>query len=535
MTIKSINLLGNRLNKLVTSHKATAFREPSFHIQPFILILVELKSAVMLNFCLWTTLPWIALGQTYYMSFVFNNYANSRIGAPQLGFMDPQNQQMQGGVPPIKQFENSGNEETLELDSMEHSQKSDEEETLELSSMEHSRESGKKHKRNHNNIKPIVEDRDSSETDEIFMWQTTPEIRPKNTRRKNKTTQTTTIETPEMPTEITTESLKVTEIDTEITEENSIPIPEITTESSFTDKEKEAKKWDEVVTPHPPEFFDYPEATCHEDMDLHEVFGIRLERDRGLPTKILCDFKNQWGGPWLLMTRIELPVRIHLRHWYFGYVTPDYKDININFLALAHIMNSMRTAMLIIGQDKDDKLVYNLYDDVVISAFNDLFMMRKAELVEANTTELLFVSVGKVMSSYGGTNRSCPLQVLGSWWGNHALHKMYEGFFCVFPKDRDISKPGYVAIFIKPSVFPANHTALYSSPITTRRPWNMNFNSRTGNNDTVRNSAGSKIKARSDWERNKQAVNKELARRARIFETIDRLRMEEGQRNKRIW
>jgi len=164
-------------------------------------------------------------------------------------------------------------------------------------------------------------------------------------------------------------------------------------------------------------------------MDLHEVFGIRLERDRGLPTKILCDFKNSWGGPWLLMTRIELPVRIHLRHWYFGYVTPDYKDININFLALAHIMNSMRTAMLILGQDKDNKLVYNLYDDVVISAFNDLFMMRKAELVEANTTELLFVSVGKVMSSYAGRNRSCPLQVLGSWWGHHVVQQMYQGFF----------------------------------------------------------------------------------------------------------
>ncbi|XP_016938503.4 uncharacterized protein [Drosophila suzukii] len=511
----------------------------------------------MLIFCLWTTLPWIVLGQTYYMSFVFNNYGPSRISAPQLGFNASSNPQMVGGNPRVSSEEHPREQETLEVSSLEHSRESKRrpsrkkyknEETLELSSEDHSRDT-------HHNSKPAVENMDSSDSDEKLIWSTTARIKPTTSKRITKRS---TNETPEVPTEITTEPNKVTSSDKEKTEDLSPPKPpeeitenpeglitdlsefESTVSTSSTDQQEKpdsgpirptspSRTWGEIVTPHPPEFFNYPEATCREDMDLHEVFGIRLERDRGLPTKILCDFKNSWGGPWLLMTRIELPVRIHLRHWYFGYVTPDYKDININFLALAHIMNSMRTAMLILGQDKDNKLVYNLYDDVVISAFNDLFMMRKAELVEANTTELLFVSVGKVMSSYAGRNRSCPLQVLGSWWGHHVVQQMYQGFFCVFPKDRNISMPGYVAIFIKPSLFPANHTAFYNKPISTRRPWNTSLNTKVLN-ETARRSTLYKKNPKTEWERNKLAVNKELVRRARIFETIDRLRMEEARR-----
>ncbi|XP_016962988.2 uncharacterized protein LOC108033234 [Drosophila biarmipes] len=493
----------------------------------------------MLISCLWTTLPWIVLGQTYYMSFIFNNYGPSRISAPQLGFNGSSNPQMEGGNPRVSSEEHPHEQETLEVSSLEHSRESKrkpnrkkykEAETLELSSEDHSRDT--------HNSKPDVENMDSSDSDEALIWSTTARTKPTTPKRKPKRT---TSETAELPSEITTEPNKVTATDKGKTEDLSPPNPPeevtespeepiVSTSSIATIRPTSpSRTWGETVTPHPPEFFEYPEAVCREDMDLHEVFGIRLERDRGLPTKILCDFKNSWGGPWLLMTRIELPVRIHLRHWYFGYVTPDYKDININFLALAHIMNSMRTAMLILGQDKDNKLVYNLYDDVVISAFNDLFMMRKAELVEANTTELLFVSVGKVMSSYAGRNRSCPLQVLGSWWGHHVVQEMYQGFFCVFPKDRNITMPGYVAIFIKPSLFPANHTALYNKPISTRRPWNTSLNTKVLN-ETARSPTLYRKNQKTEWERNKVAVNKELVRRARIFETIDRLRMEEAKR-----
>ncbi|XP_002036623.2 uncharacterized protein LOC6612106 [Drosophila sechellia] len=507
-------------------------------IKTFTSVPVVPKNATMLTSCLWTTLPWMVLGQTYYMSFIFNNYGTSRISAPQLGFNGTAREPIEGGNLKISSEEHSGEGDTLEVSSLEHSRETKHNskkdkamETLELSSEDHSRKKIEAKK-------PSVEDKDSRDSGETMTTRSTTTQIKSTTKRKTKAT---TYETPEMANEITTESTMTTAIDKEK------PTVEIYTESpkdKFTDppgigKEPpdsntpgfSVRSWDSV-TPHPSAFFDYPEATCSEDMDLHEVFGIRLERDRGLPTKILCTFKNRWGGPWLLMTRIELPVRVHMRHWFLGYLTADYKDMNINFLALAHIMNSMRTAMLILGQDKDNKLVYNLYDDVVISAFNDLFMMRKAELVEANTTELLFVSVGKVLSSYAGRNRSCPLQVLGSWWGHHSVQDMYQGFFCIFPKDRIITKPGYVAIFIKPSLFPANNTALYDHPISTRRPWsNSNYNTKILN-ETEKNSKAYKKEQQLEWERNKMAVQKELDRRARIFEAIDRLRMEEAQRHR---
>ncbi|EDV58937.1 uncharacterized protein Dere_GG23696 [Drosophila erecta] len=493
----------------------------------------------MLRSCLWTTLPWIVLGQTYYMSFIFNNYGSSRISAPQLGFNGSAKEPIEGANLKTSSEEHSGEGETLEVSSLEHSRESKRNskkykgmETLELSSEDQSRKKSETKKPK----KPNVGDKGSGDSGETMIWSTTPKTKSTTTRK----TKATTSETPEMPTEITTESTKATAVDeekstgetnTENPKETLTVQPEIGKEEPVSDIPSNTFRSWEPVTPHSPEFFDYPEATCSEDMDLHEVFGIRLERDRGLPTKILCSFRNSWGGPWLLMTRIELPVRIHMRHWFLGYLTPDYKDMNINFLALAHIMNSMRTAMLIIGQDKNDKLVYNLYDDVVISAFNDLFMLRKAELVEANTTELLFVSVGKVLSSYAGRNRSCPLQVLGSWWGYHSVQDMYQGFQCVFPKGRSISKPGYVAIFIKPSLFPANHTALYNQPISTRRPWSNNYNTKILNG-TANNSKSYKKEQKVEWERNKMAVQKELDRRARIFEAIERLRVEEAQRHR---
>ncbi|XP_030079276.1 spore wall protein 2 isoform X2 [Drosophila hydei] len=269
-------------------------------------------------------------------------------------------------------------------------------------------------------------------------------------------------------------------------------------------------------TPHPPKFFDYPEAECKEDMQLHEVFGITLARDRGLPVKILCEFHNSWGGPWLLMNRMELPTRLHFRHWIFGYLTEDYKDLNINFLSLAHIINTMRLAMLIIGQNNNKQPVYNLYDDVVISGFNDLFMLRKAHLVEANTSDLLYFSVGEVIVLDSGRNRSCPFRVLGGWWG--AKIESSSNAPCVFPVDRDVKQPGYVAIFIKPNPFKVNNTAFYQTEITTRRPWaatvDLELMQQANNNISVYE----KLKL-AKFLLNKKLVKEESERRARIYES----------------
>nr|XP_017108712.2 uncharacterized protein LOC108133348 [Drosophila bipectinata] len=388
----------------------------------------------MLIPCLWTTLPWIVLGQTYYLSFVFNNFRYSdkpaEIYAPDLGMPNNKNTKS-----PNKE------EKTLELVSMERSderkiskpipdREPEDDDTLELSSAERSH--------------------DSEEDESIWIVATTPRKPKKTTKKKKKTsrrptTLSTEMDTPESPEEITTESTKATptvgkptaeipkesrEDDAKESNKNSTSAtespsgnpqgerPEPTPKESTISPEE----WNilQGIRSHPPEFFSYPEARCHEDMDLHEVFGISLERDRGLPSKVLCTFNNSWGGPWLLTTRIELPVRLHMRQWFFGYLTEDYKDLSANFLALAHIMNSMRTAMLILGQDNSNRLVYNLYDDVVISSINDLFLLRKAELVEANTPDLLFGSVGKVFNLFSGRNRTCPLQVLGGWWASEA-------------------------------------------------------------------------------------------------------------------
>lgn len=410
---------------------------------------------------LWTTLPWIVLGQTYYLSFVFNNFRYSdrpaEIYAPALGMPNEKNNKNQG----IKNKE----QDTLELVSAERSgerkkkpvpDKEAGKHTLELVSMERSAE---------RKVSKAVPDKEAEEDDTLelgsveksenygddeSLWiVATTTRRParkkptkkKHSKKKSTSRRPTTLpsekETPESPEEITMEPTKATatvgrptEIPKESGGEELDGLENATKETENSKSNPQAEKPGEsTVSPgewnllkgiraHPPDFFNYPQAVCHEDMDLHEVFGISLDRDRGLPSKVLCTFNNSWGGPWLLTTRIELPVRLHLRQWFFGYLTEDYKDLNANFLALAHIMNSMRTAMLIIGQDNSNRLVYNLYDDVVISSLNDLFLLRKAELVEANTTDLLFVSVGKVFNLFSGRNRTCPLQVLGGWWAS---------------------------------------------------------------------------------------------------------------------
>ncbi|KRG02512.1 uncharacterized protein Dmoj_GI16002, isoform C [Drosophila mojavensis] len=280
------------------------------------------------------------------------------------------------------------------------------------------------------------------------------------------------------------------------------------------------------ATPHLPNFFKYPEAECNEDMRLHEVFGITLGRDHGLPAKVLCQFNNSWGGPWLLMYRLELPVRVHFRHWIFGYLTDDYKDLNINYLSLAHIMNKMRLAMLIIGQNNNKQLVYNLYDDVVISSFNDLFTLRKAHLVESNTTDLLYLSVGEVIQLDAGRNRSCPFRVVGAWWGNK-VEKDVEAY-CVFPVERDVKKPGYVAFFIKPNPFKVNNTAFYQTEITTRRPWAATIDLELMQQANNQSDVYDELLTDQFWQ-NKVKVRKEVKRRARIKEQFEEERRKEDQ------
>ncbi|XP_068150801.1 uncharacterized protein [Drosophila tropicalis] len=431
-----------------------------------------------------SALPTMVSTQTYYMNFIFNNnrYVSDR-GSGE------------------KDRVRSTTTKTLEIDS----------ETLEVSSVEHSHSRDTSHEHKETPKASIIEwETDSINTDEIvenpdlslWIWPIKPIKKPKQKYKKK-------IKCKATPSSKTTTTASVAEED---------PV-EITTE--------EPKSKGVTDVPHADDLFDFPLAKCHQDMDLHEVFGIRLEQDRGLPVKVYCNFSNSWKGPWLLMNRMELPARLHMRHWFFGYVSDDLKDMNINFLGLAHLINRMRIAMLILGQDNQNRLVYNLYDDVVISSLNDIFMLRKAHLVEANTTDLLFVSVGDVIESYSGRNRSCPFKVLGSWWG-HDVWDPDANTFCVFPVDRDITRPGYMAIFIKPSPFPINNTALYEQEITTRRPWVTTANSNLmaqANNDSK---LYRKLR-QAEFILNKEEVQDEIDRRIQIYPQIEKNRVKEAQ------
>ncbi|EDW63932.2 uncharacterized protein Dvir_GJ10477 [Drosophila virilis] len=478
----------------------------------------------MLLCCLWAALPLVVLGQTYYINFVFNNY---RYGS---------------------QFEQKTGTESTERQSKEdRSHSLVEQETLEISSKEICPQDEPPDSENrrlehvHPNTDETFEIGGAKPTDLHISKASGP---PKGS---NKATSTTTITKKPKTTRTTRKGSAATrpsatgntaDLSTGTntatnTEANTAANKETSTETNTANTETAAATNTETATatntetttphwlkatPHPSEFFDYPEAICHEDMQLHEVFGVTLARDRGLPVKILCEFQNHWGGPWLLMNRMELPARLHMRHWFFGYLTEDYKDININFLALAHIINTMRLAMLIIGQDNNNELVYNLYDNVVISGFNDLFMLRKAHLVEANTTDLLFVSVGEVIESDAGRNRSCPFRVLGAWWG--PKWDSSKRTFCVFPVERDINRPGYMAIFIKPNPFEVNNTAFYEDEITTRRPWastiDLELLARLENDRKKYNDV-----KEQEFHLNKRKVKEEMHRRVNFFNQGD--------------
>ncbi|KAM8716055.1 hypothetical protein ACLKA7_003008 [Drosophila subpalustris] len=441
----------------------------------------------MLWYCLWAALlPATVLGQSYYINFVFNNNR-----------YNPGHDSVHHSKEVHSRESESESQMSVESISKEHSHVGSHEKHHKPSTTKY--HSPSKLKENEgcadipSNTDEECEESGNVSESEIMASESTMKLTIEPTPTPIEITTTTTIET------------------TESTNQSKEPI------------EQSTIKW-LLPTPHPSEFFDYPQAKCHEELDLHELFGIPLAKDRGLPSKVLCEFNNDWGGPWLLMNRMELPTRIHMRHWFFGYITEDYKDMNINFLALAHIINNMRLAMLIIGQDNNNQMVYNLYDDFVMSGFNDLFMLRKAHLVEANTTDLLFISIGEVLISDTGRNRSCPFRVLGAWWGPK-WDEFHQGF-CVFPVERDIHRPGYIAFFIKPSPFEVNNTAFYSTGITTRRPWASTIDPTLmakANNDRFLYDT---LKE-EDFLRNKMKVKDELQRREGLYKAIETRRRDE--------
>ncbi|XP_060666865.1 uncharacterized protein LOC132798881 isoform X1 [Drosophila nasuta] len=457
---------------------------------------------MLLLHCPWIALlPLAVLGQTYYINFVFNNNRYAGLNTQEV----------------ISSETKIENESNNHKESASKSQMSAEQE----------KNSAESRSREHHTKRPQHKSTTKSTT-------TKTSRKPEKTKDSSQEQEVDCSKLPSNTDEECVESDQVvdSELEKETEESGELTTTTRTTTATpaspqpteSTSQSKEPFEPSATPTPHPPEFFAYPQAECHEEMNLHELFGIQLLRDRGLPSKVLCEFANSWGGPWLLMNRIELPTRVHMRHWFFGYITEDYKDMNINLLALAHIINNMRLAMLIIGQDNNNQLVYNLYDDFVISGFNDLFMLRKAHLVEANTTDLMFISVGEVLISDPGRNRSCPFRVLGAWWGPK-WDEFHQGF-CVFPVERDVRRPGYIAFFIKPSPFEVNNTAFYSTAVTTRRPWVTTADPllmAKANNDRM---LYKKLKA-AEFLENKKLVKNELIRREARYKSIEEVRRNE--------
>lgn len=391
---------------------------------------VRLGVMLFLLCCIWTTSPMIVLGQTYYVNFVFNN-------SPYYPGDDSQSGSSKRENPKKHKPNKHESHDTGEISENDISDASDKcPNTDERCGSDHSS----------NESWDIIEITPPSTR--RTTKQTTKKPKKETTKRAKKTTtlQTPCATTPQTNQDTTTTgpmgtqetttngatgtSCFSTTPDGQISTSDTLVIELATTEGvNYTRMIEKTTtmprimeitttttKWT-LPTPRPSQCFEYPQAKCQEDMYLHEFFGIALQQDQGLAAKVSCEFQNEWSGPWLLMTRMELPVRMHTRHWFFGYLTDDYKDFNINLMSLAYIMNQMRLALLIIGQDNNNQLVYNLYDDFVISGFNDLFMLRKAHLVEANTTDLFYPSVGEVLETNTGHNRSCPFAVMGAWWG----------------------------------------------------------------------------------------------------------------------
>lgn len=86
--------------------------------------------------------------------------------------------------------------------------------------------------------------------------------------------------------------------------------------------------------------------------------------------------------------------------------------------------------------------------------------------------------------------------------------------------ERDINRPGYVAIFIKPNPFEVNNTAFYDDEITTRRPWastmDLELLARLENDRKKYNDV-----KEQEFLLNKRKVKEEMHRRVNFFNQGD--------------
>lgn len=93
--------------------------------------------------------------------------------------------------------------------------------------------------------------------------------------------------------------------------------------------------------------------------------------------------------------------------------------------------------------------------------------------------------------------------------------------FSVFPVDRNVKQPGYVAFFIKPNPFEVNNTAFYDNKITTRRPWVATVDPQLmaqANNDWGTYNA---LREQRFFE-NKKAVRQEIIRRGDLIAAAEK-------------
>lgn len=96
----------------------------------------------------------------------------------------------------------------------------------------------------------------------------------------------------------------------------------------------------------------------------------------------------------------------------------------------------------------------------------------------------------------------------------------------VFPVERNVRRPGFIAFFVRPNPFEVNNTALYQNQITTRRPWastmDPNLMAEAKNNLQLYNT----LKEERFLE-NKKMVKDEISRRAEINVVIEAARRQE--------
>lgn len=100
--------------------------------------------------------------------------------------------------------------------------------------------------------------------------------------------------------------------------------------------------------------------------------------------------------------------------------------------------------------------------------------------------------------------------------------------FSVFPVERDVKQPGYVAIFIKPNPFKVNNTAFYQTQITTRRPWASTIDLELMKQANNKKDVYDELLNEKFW-KNKKKVRQEVVRRERINEQFEEQRRRQDQ------